>query len=104
MTLVFNPAAFKHGITEQDVRWAMTTALFDEMMEGYDNKYLLIGFVMSGNLIEVMYNLVGEVPKSLWLLGLEFGYAKLQAIRQRRIAFHAMKCRNEVQRKLSKRG
>ncbi|GHV93025.1 hypothetical protein AGMMS50268_35280 [Spirochaetia bacterium] len=41
-------------------------------IEGYDNKYLLIGFDMNGNLIEVMYNLVGEVPKSLWLLGLEF--------------------------------
>ncbi|GHV32714.1 hypothetical protein AGMMS4952_23600 [Spirochaetia bacterium] len=37
MTLVFNPAAFKHGVTEQDVRWAMTTALFDEMEVDYAN-------------------------------------------------------------------
>ena len=83
MTLIFNPSAFRHGVTEQDVRWAMTTALFDELMEGYDNKYLLIGFDMNGNLIEVMYNLVGEDISNV---------------------FHAMKCRNEVQRKLSERG
>jgi hypothetical protein len=30
MVLVFNPAAFKHGVTEQDIEAAMTTALVDE--------------------------------------------------------------------------
>jgi hypothetical protein len=30
MTLVFNPVAFKHNITEQDVEAAMATAIFDE--------------------------------------------------------------------------
>ena len=60
MTLVFNQSAFKHDVTENDIEAAMATPLFDELIEGYDNKYLLIGFDMSGNLIEVMYNLVDE--------------------------------------------
>jgi hypothetical protein len=60
MILVFNPAAFKHGFTEQDIESAMTSALVDELIEGFDNKYLIIGFDMKCNLIEVMYNLIGE--------------------------------------------
>jgi hypothetical protein len=83
MTLAFNPAAFKHEFTELDVEAAMVTALFDELIEGYDNKYLLIGFDMSGNLIEVMYNLVGEDIANI---------------------FHVMRCRKEFLRKLPERG
>jgi hypothetical protein len=60
MLLVFNPAAFKHGFTEGDIESAMTSALVDEIIEGFEDKYLVIGFDMNANLIEVMYNLVGE--------------------------------------------
>jgi hypothetical protein len=56
---------------------------FDELIEGYDNKYLLIGFDMSGSLIEVMYNLVDEDIANI---------------------FHAMSCRNDVLRTLRERG
>jgi hypothetical protein len=52
----FNPAAFKHGYTEADIRWAFKTQLRDVLMDGFDNKYLLIGFDTAGNIIEVMYN------------------------------------------------
>ena len=83
MILVFNPAAFKHGVTEQDIEVAMAAALVDELIEEYDNKYLLIGFDMKSNLIEVMYNLVGENIANI---------------------FHAMKCRKEFLRKLPGRG
>jgi hypothetical protein len=83
MTLIFNPAAFKHGVTEKDIEAAMATSLFDELIEGYDNKYLLIGFDMIGNLIEVMYNLVDENTANV---------------------FHAMRCRNDLLRRLQERG
>ena len=83
MTLVFNPSAFKHDVTENDIEAAMATPLFDELIEGYDNKYLLIGFDRSGNLIEVMYNLVDEEIANI---------------------FHAMDCRNDVLRKIKERG
>jgi hypothetical protein len=79
MILVFNPAAFKHGFTEQDIESAMTSALVDELIERFDNKYLIIGFDMKCNLIEVMYNLIGEDIANI---------------------FHAMKCRREFLQKL----
>ena len=83
MTLVFNPSAFKHSITEKDIEAAMATSLFDELIVGYDNKYLLIGFNLSGDLIEVMYNLVEEEIANV---------------------FHAMNCRSDVLRKIMERG
>jgi hypothetical protein len=83
MTLVFNNAAFKHGITEQNIEAAMATALVDELIEGFDNKYLIIGFDLNRNLIEVMYNLIGEDIANI---------------------FHAMKCRREFLQKLPERG
>jgi len=83
MILVFNPAAFKHGADEADIEAAMATALVDELLEGFDNKYLIIGFDMKINLIEVMYNLVGEDVANI---------------------FHAMKCRKEFLLKLQERG
>jgi hypothetical protein len=61
----------------------MATALVDELLEGFENKYLLIGFDMNRNLVEVMYNLVGEDIANI---------------------FHAMKCRKEFLRKLSGKG
>lgn len=43
----------------------MATALVDELMEGFNNKYLVVGFDTNGNCIEVMYNLVdGSLPTS----------------------------------------
>jgi hypothetical protein len=42
-------------------------------VEGFENKYLLIGFSIAGNPLEVMYNDLG---------------------RNRVNVFHAMKCRN----------
>ena len=83
MILVFNRSAFKHGVTEADIEAVMMTALIDESMEEFANKYLLIGFDMSGNLIEVMYNLAGDDIANV---------------------FHAMKCRKEFLRKLPERG
>ena len=61
----------------------MATALIDELIEGFDNKYLIIGFDLNSNLIEVMYNLVDEDIANI---------------------FHAMKCRKEFLQKLPGRG
>ena len=83
MILVFNPAAFRHGFTEDDVEAAMATALVDELIEGFVNKFLLIGFNMKGNLIEVMYNLVDEDIANI---------------------FHIMSCRKEFLPKIPEGG
>jgi len=75
--IIFNKSAFKHGVTENDIRSALSTFLVDvainENTDGYD-KFLIIGFDTKGILIELMYNLIDENNINV---------------------FHAMKCRKE---------
>jgi hypothetical protein len=56
----FNRAAFKHGVTKADILWAFETFIYEDPIDGVDNKYLLLGFSISGNLLEVMYNRIDE--------------------------------------------
>ena len=75
LEIVYKQSAFKHGITRADILWAFNTAKYDRLVEGFDNKYLLLGFSTIGNLLEVMYNDLGEDKVSV---------------------FHAMPCRNAL--------
>jgi hypothetical protein len=70
-TIEFNQATFRHGYTEADI--------CDELMEGFDNKYAVIGFDLSGNPMEVMYNIIDEHSINV---------------------FHAMKCRDTFRKRL----
>jgi hypothetical protein len=58
--IIFAPSAFKHSVTEEDIRYAFKTRIFARKLEGYDNKYGFIGFNRTGNPIEVFYNPIGE--------------------------------------------
>jgi hypothetical protein len=74
----FNPDAFKHGATEEDIRRAFDTAVYDGLLDepGDDDardKYLLIGFNCKTNPIEILYNVMGDYHVNV---------------------FHAMPCRN----------
>jgi D-alanine-D-alanine ligase-like ATP-grasp enzyme len=69
----FNSAAFKHGVTEADIRHALLRPEYEELMIGYDNKYLVIGFDTEAKALEIMYNVIDEYTINV---------------------FHAMKCRN----------
>ena len=72
----FSQSAFKHGINEADICWAIDTAKYDGFLDDdkdSENKRLLIGFDRNGNPIEVFYNV------------LDFDTVRV---------FHAMKCRN----------
>ena len=71
-TYVFNESAFKHGISEDDIRRVFERSLFDGLIEGYDNKFLITGFSAKGNIIGIMYNLADEYTVHI---------------------FHAMRCR-----------
>jgi hypothetical protein len=69
----FNKAAFRHKITEDDIRRVLSRPRFDGAIDEDDeNKYLAIGFDNAGNLLEIMYNLIDEQSVNV---------------------FHAMKCR-----------
>ena len=75
-TIDFNPTAFKHGVSEIDIKMAFDNAKYDGFVDEDDpdaeNKHLLIGFDRKANLIEVFYNVIAD------------GRIRV---------FHAMKCR-----------
>ena len=56
----FNEAAFKHGITEANIRYALKYPIHEQLLELYINKWLVIGYDTAGNLIEVAYNIIDE--------------------------------------------
>jgi hypothetical protein len=58
--IMFNHAAFRHNATEADILRAFETFIYEDPIEDADNKYLLLGFNLKGNLIEVMYNRIDE--------------------------------------------
>lgn len=67
-----NPSAFKHGITETDIRFVFDNKLFDHPIVRQEGKNLLIGLDTRLNPIEVMYNEIDDNTVNV---------------------FHAMKCR-----------
>ena len=72
----FCQSAFKHGIREADIRWAIDTVKYDGWLEDdedTENKRLLIGFDRNAIPIEIYYNILDR-----------------DTVR----VFHAMKCRS----------
>ena len=65
------PSAFKHGITEANIRHAILNWRYDDIFEDDPGKHLLMGFDSNANLLEIMYNVIDE-----------------RTVR----VFHAMKC------------
>ncbi|MCL1946210.1 MAG: hypothetical protein FWF51_03530, partial [Chitinivibrionia bacterium] len=78
--IVFVPSAFKHAVSEENIRWVLLNHLADGIIEEDDEtKYLSIGFDKTGNLLEIMYNYIDEKTIKV---------------------FHAMKCRKQFYKKL----
>ncbi|GHV55493.1 hypothetical protein AGMMS49579_18510 [Spirochaetia bacterium] len=67
------PSAFKHGISEENIRWAVVHPRYEGPVEDGENRYIVLGFDRAGNLLEIMYNRLNEKKVKV---------------------FHAMKCRN----------
>jgi hypothetical protein len=79
----FTRSAFKHGVTEADIRLAIDTVKYDGFLEDdedAENKRLLIGFDRSGNPLELFYNVLDS-----------------DTVR----VFHAMKCREKFKHLLT---
>jgi hypothetical protein len=60
LVITFSRSAFKHGVSEDDIRRAFTLKLLDHPIEGEEEKNLLIGFDANANLIELLYNVVDD--------------------------------------------
>jgi len=68
----FNPCAFDHKITEDSIRQAVMNTVYDDILDEFADKHLLLGFDNSGMLLEIMYNIIDEQSINI---------------------FHAMRCR-----------
>jgi hypothetical protein len=73
VVVTFVPSAFKHGITEANIRHAILNFKYDDVFEDNIEKHLLIGFDGNANMLEIMYNVIDEHNLKV---------------------FHAMKCRD----------
>jgi hypothetical protein len=69
----FRRSAFKHRISEEDIRQAFLYYRYDGPVEDLENTYIRLGFDRSGNLLEIMYNEIDEHSVNI---------------------FHAMRCRD----------
>jgi len=48
VNIEFNEAAFKHEITEVNIRYALKHPLHEQLLEQYTNKWLVIGYDIRG--------------------------------------------------------
>jgi uncharacterized DUF497 family protein len=90
--IIYIPSAFKHGISAENIQWALSHHLADGTIEesggagaggvnADENRYVAIGFDKSGNLLEIMYNHIDERTVKV---------------------FHAMKCRKQFRENLDR--
>ena len=58
LKIEFVPSAFRHGFTEEDIRWVLNNYLVDGIIEeGDETTRIAVGFDRSINiLLEVMYH------------------------------------------------
>jgi uncharacterized DUF497 family protein len=76
----YHEAAFKHGVTEANIRYALWHPLHEQLLDAYKNKWLVVGYDTAGNLIEVAYNLIDDDTA---------------------MVFHAMSCRKNFLNELT---
>jgi hypothetical protein len=71
--IIYIPSAFKHGVSIENIRHALSWPEYEGPLEGDGDKRIVLGFDLNGNLLEILYNQIDvETVK----------------------VFHAMKCRN----------
>jgi hypothetical protein len=56
----FNEAAFRHGISKEDILCALKTRIRAGAIGEFPEKYAVIGFDLAGNPLEIMYNPVDD--------------------------------------------
>jgi len=81
--ILYAPSAFKHKISEADIRRAISTRICEVPIDDYEGKYAIIGFDTKGNTLEIIYNLINN-----------------QTMR----VYHAMNCRKSFRKKYGLKG
>ena len=60
LEFIFRNTAFKHGLKEADIRHAFKTCYYMGQYGDRENVYLLLGFDVKANPVEILYNEFGE--------------------------------------------
>ena len=58
--ILYVKSAFKHGCTQNDIEWAIETKIYEDSLKGEDDIYVIIGFDLIANPIEVFYNIIDD--------------------------------------------
>ena len=58
--ILFAESAFRHGFTKNDIEQAIETKIFEDILVGEDDIYVIIGFDSVANPIEVFYNIIDD--------------------------------------------
>ena len=66
------PSAIKHGMTKEDILYALERSIYDETLDTDPNKTLSIGYDMNARLLEVIFHVLSD---------------------EQIVVFHAMRCR-----------
>jgi len=56
---IFRDTAFKHNLTEADIRHAFDTCCYIDQYRNRENVYMLLGFDLNANPVEILYNKFG---------------------------------------------
>ncbi|GHV33091.1 hypothetical protein AGMMS4952_24600 [Spirochaetia bacterium] len=59
-SIKFVSSAFRHTISEEDIRWAVNHPLYEGLVKGYLNKYVILGYDTKWRLLEIMYNRIDD--------------------------------------------
>jgi len=62
----FNEAAFRHGISKEDILCAYRNRVYDASINELIEKYAVIGFDRAGNPLEIMYNPIDDNTISIF--------------------------------------
>ena len=79
VTVEIIPSAFDHGKTAEDILTALGNSIYDETLETYPNKTVVVGFDTNANAIEMIVNVISDVEI---------------------VIFHAMDCRKVFRDKI----
>ena len=60
LEFIFRDSALKHNVTEADIRHAFKSYRTIRQFQNRENVYLLVGFDLKANPIEILYNEFGE--------------------------------------------
>jgi len=64
--IIFNPSAFKHEFSKEDVFKAIESKIYEGPVKGFENKYAIIGFNSKGALLEILYNIIDSESINLF--------------------------------------